>query len=110
LKKTNIIIAGLLLSLLFILYFSLFQNNNKDTNNNSNLNEGSKMDISSILEELNIPEDMLSQNPILKEIFQIDMRSFEMAKRVAQSSKEREKLRDEARELMNCLDSLADKL
>ena len=68
------------------------------------------MDISSVLEELNKQEDWLSENPILKEIYQIDIRSFDMAKRVTQSPKEREKLRDEATELINRLDSLADKL
>ncbi len=110
LKKTNIIIFGLLILLLLILYFSLFQNHNNDINNNSNRNEGSKMDISSILEELNKPEDRLSKNLILEEIYQIDIRSFDMAKRVAQNPKDREKLRDEATGLINRLDSLADKL
>ena len=68
------------------------------------------MDISSILKELNKSEDRLSENPILKEIYQIDIRSFEMAKHVAQSPKERGKLRDEAAELINRLHLLADKL
>ena len=64
------------------------------------------MDLSSILEPLNKPEE----HPILKEIYQIDSRAFEMAIRVAQSPKDREKMSDEATELINRLDSLAKKL
>lgn len=109
-KKSIIIVFGLLLLLLLILYLSFFQNHNDEISDNSNRNERSKMDISSILKELNKSEDRLSENPILKEIYQIDIRSFEMAKHVAQSPKERGKLSDEAAELINRLHLLADKL
>ena len=69
-------------------------------------NKKTKPDISFVLNELNKP----SENPIVKEILKIDTRSFNMAQLVNQNAEERVKLKQEAIELMNRLDSLSNKL
>jgi hypothetical protein len=105
LKKSYIIIFCIVGFVIILLLF--------DSRNNGNdiiKDKGLSMDISSVLEGLDKSEEPATENPILKEINRLDYRSFEMARLVAQNEKERSDLREEAVEMINRLDSLAEKI
>ena len=85
-------------------------NRNKNNSNDIIKDKGLAMDISSVLDGLDKSEEPANENPIVKELNQLDHRSFEMARLIAQSNKERSDLREEVLEIINRLDSLAEKI